>query len=61
MNKDDGSRYRYGEFPLCAFCAEFYGFYFDDPGQKKREKNSSPQIISNYLISAKIPTLVSYA
>nr|WP_243686939.1 hypothetical protein [Methanobacterium formicicum] len=39
MNKDDGSRYRYGKFPLCAYCAEFYGFYFDDPGQKKKGMN----------------------
>ena len=38
MNKEDGSRYRYGKFPLCAYCVEFYGFYFDDPGQKRREK-----------------------
>jgi len=37
MNKDDGSRYRYEKYPLCAYCAEFYGFYFDDPGQKRRE------------------------
>ena len=38
MNKEDGSRYRYEKFPLCAYCAEFYGFYFDDPGQKRKEK-----------------------
>jgi hypothetical protein len=38
MNKDDGSRYRYQKFPMCAYCAEFYGFYFDDPEQKRREK-----------------------
>lgn len=38
MNKDDGSRYRYENFPLCAYCAEFYGFYFDDPGQKRKEE-----------------------
>ncbi|MCC7563391.1 MAG: hypothetical protein KO275_02675 [Methanobacterium sp.] len=37
MNKEDGSRYRYEKFPLCAYCAEFYGFYFDDPGQKRKE------------------------
>jgi hypothetical protein len=38
INKNDGSRYRYGKFAMCAYCAEFYGFYFDDPDQKKREK-----------------------
>jgi hypothetical protein len=38
MNKEDGSRYRYEKFPLCAYCAEFYGFYFNDPGQKRKEK-----------------------
>jgi hypothetical protein len=43
MNKEDGSRYRYEKFPLCAYCAEFYGFYFDDPGQKRREKGSKPR------------------
>ncbi len=37
MNKEDGSRYRYEKFPLCAYCAEFYGFYFEDPGQKRKE------------------------
>jgi hypothetical protein len=37
MNKEEGSRYRYEKFPLCAYCAEFYGFYFNDPGQKRRE------------------------
>jgi hypothetical protein len=38
MSKNDGSRYRYGKFAMCAYCAEFYGFYFDDPDKKKREK-----------------------
>jgi hypothetical protein len=38
MNLDDSSRYRYGKFPLCDYCAEFYGFYFDDPDKRKREK-----------------------
>jgi len=37
MNKEDGSRYRYEKFPLCAYCAEFYGFYFNDPVQKRKE------------------------
>ena len=38
MNQDDASRYRYGKFPLCDYCAEFYGFYFDDTDKRKREK-----------------------
>lgn len=38
MNLDDASRYRYGKFPLCDYCAEFYGFYFDDPDKRKWEK-----------------------
>jgi len=38
MNQDDASRYRYGKFPMCDYCAEFYGFYFDDPDKRKREK-----------------------
>ncbi|MEN6329972.1 MAG: hypothetical protein ABFC91_06745 [Methanobacteriaceae archaeon] len=38
MNQDDASRYRYGKFPLCDYCAEFYGFYFNDPDKRKREK-----------------------
>lgn len=27
INKDDESYYRYGKYPMCAYCAEFYGFY----------------------------------
>ena len=38
MNKEEGARYRCEKYPLCAYCAEFYGFHFDDPGQKRREK-----------------------
>lgn len=29
INKDDSSHYKYGEFPMCAYCSEFYGFYSD--------------------------------
>jgi len=29
INADDLSRYRHGKYPMCAFCVEFYGFYFD--------------------------------
>jgi hypothetical protein len=38
MNQDDASRYRYGKFPMCDYCAEFYGFYFEDPDKRKMEK-----------------------
>ncbi len=27
INADDDSYYRQGKYPICAFCAEFYGFY----------------------------------
>lgn len=29
INKDDYSHYKYGKFPMCAYCSEFYGFYSD--------------------------------
>ncbi len=29
MNQDDSSRYKYGKYPMCDYCAEFYGFYSD--------------------------------
>lgn len=29
INKDDLSHYKYGKYPMCAYCAEFYGFYSD--------------------------------
>lgn len=29
MNKDELSYYKYGKFPMCGYCAEFYGFYSD--------------------------------
>ena len=29
INKDDSSHYKYGKFPMCAYCSEFYGFYTD--------------------------------
>jgi hypothetical protein len=29
INQDDSSRYKYGKYPMCAYCAEFYGFYTD--------------------------------
>jgi hypothetical protein len=27
INKDDESYYRHDKYPICAYCAEFYGFY----------------------------------
>jgi len=30
INLDDESHYHYGEFPMCAYCSEFYGFYNKD-------------------------------
>lgn len=27
MNKDDYSHYKYGKFPMCDYCSQFYGFY----------------------------------
>lgn len=29
MNKDDLSHYKYGKFPMCDYCSQFYGFYSD--------------------------------
>ncbi len=29
INKNDSSHYKYGKFPMCAYCSEFYGFYSD--------------------------------
>lgn len=27
MNKDDYSHYKYGKYPMCDYCSQFYGFY----------------------------------
>ncbi len=27
MNKADSSHYKYGKFPMCDYCSQFYGFY----------------------------------
>jgi hypothetical protein len=27
INKDDLSHYKYGKFPMCDYCSQFYGFY----------------------------------
>jgi hypothetical protein len=29
MNKDDSSHYKYGKYPMCDYCSQFYGFYSD--------------------------------
>lgn len=29
MNKNDSSHYKYGKYPVCDYCSEFYGFYSD--------------------------------
>ncbi len=29
MNKDDLSHYKYGKYPMCDYCSQFYGFYSD--------------------------------
>jgi hypothetical protein len=29
MNQDDLSCYKYGKYPMCDYCAQFYGFYSD--------------------------------
>ena len=35
MNKDELSYYKYGKFPMCGYCAQFYGFYSDEIKVKK--------------------------
>jgi hypothetical protein len=30
MNKDDCSHYKYGKFPMCDYCSQFYGFYDEE-------------------------------
>ncbi len=30
INKDDLSHYKYGKFPMCDYCSQFYGFYNED-------------------------------
>ena len=29
MNKEELSHYKYGKYPMCGYCSEFYGFYSD--------------------------------
>lgn len=35
MNKDDYSHYKYGKFPMCDYCSQFYGFYDETKIGKK--------------------------
>jgi hypothetical protein len=35
INKDDCSHYKYGKFPMCDYCSQFYGFY--EENLKKEE------------------------
>lgn len=37
MNKDELSYYKYGKFPMCGYCAQFYGFYSDEMKIKKEK------------------------
>ncbi|OQD59767.1 hypothetical protein MBBAR_1c01640 [Methanobrevibacter arboriphilus JCM 13429 = DSM 1125] len=30
INEDDDSHYHYDNYPMCAYCSEFYGFYKKD-------------------------------
>ncbi len=27
MNNEEGAHYHYGEYPMCGYCSNFYGFY----------------------------------
>ena len=30
MNSDEGAHYHYGEYPMCGYCTNFFGFYKED-------------------------------
>jgi len=30
MNTDEGAHYHYGEYPMCGYCTNFFGFYEED-------------------------------
>ena len=30
MNADEGAHYHYGEYPMCGYCTNFFGFYEED-------------------------------
>ena len=36
MNKAELGYYRYGKYPICDFCADFYRFFNEDLTSKKR-------------------------
>lgn len=35
MNSDEGAHYHYGEYPMCGYCTNFFGFYQEDMMDKK--------------------------
>lgn len=39
MNSDEGAHYHYGEYPMCGYCTNFFGFYKEDMmgGKAKKE------------------------
>ncbi len=38
MNKEEGAHYHYGEFPMCGYCSNFYGFYQKDLTSRKSKE-----------------------
>ena len=30
MNSDEGAHYHYGEYPMCGYCTNFFGFYKEE-------------------------------
>lgn len=35
MNNDEGAHYHYGEYPMCGYCSNFFGFYKEDLDYKE--------------------------
>lgn len=35
MNSDEGAHYHYGEYPMCGYCSNFFGFYKEELMDKK--------------------------
>lgn len=38
MNSDEGAHYHYGEYPMCGYCTNFFGFYKEDMMDNKVKK-----------------------
>lgn len=38
MNSDEGAHYHYGEYPMCGYCTNFFGFYKEDLMDDKANK-----------------------